>query len=142
MRLLKHALRESCNMFFNCTFTLPGMSTIGERVARAITESNASVKDVAHACGVTVQAVYAWRRGEIKDIRNEHLFELADITGFDARWLGTGKGPERTITDEREKALLDLYRACDDRGQATVFRAAEQESVWTVSTEDKAGKVA
>ena len=129
-------------MFLNCTFTLLGMSTIGERVAKAINESSASVKDVAHKCGVTVQAVYAWRRGEIKDIRNDHLFELADITGFDARWIGTGKGPEKTITDEREKALLDLYRACDDRGQATVFRAAEQESTYSISGDVSTTKAA
>lgn len=129
-------------MFLNCTFTLSLMGTLGDRVAEAIQESQVSVKAVATACGVTVQAVYAWRRGEIKDLRNEHLFELADITGYNARYIATGKGDKKTITDQKEKALLDLFRSCDDRGQATVYRAAEQESTYSISGDVRATKIA
>ena len=115
-------------MFFNCAFKLEAMATLGERVAEAINESKVRVQKVAEACGVTVQAVYAWRRGEVKDLRNDNLFALADVTEFEARWIATEKGPKRPEKSHKEKALLDMYRACDDRGQATVLRAAEFES--------------
>lgn len=78
----------------NCTINT--MTTIGERVAEAINNSDSSVKEIADACGVSVQAVYAWRRGEVKDLRNDNLFALADATGFEARWIGTDKGQKKT----------------------------------------------
>lgn len=71
--------------------------TLGQRISRAMTESGKSVEDVAKACDVSVQAVYTWMRDEIKDLRNKNLFPLADLTGFEARWLDTGEGPERPL---------------------------------------------
>lgn len=71
--------------------------SLGQRVQHAITESNLDVDVVAKACDVSVQAVYSWVRDEIKDLRNKNLFPLADLTGFEARWLATGDGPERSI---------------------------------------------
>lgn len=68
--------------------------TLGERISKAISASGMEVKDVATACGVSVQAVYAWTRDEIKDLRNSNLFDLARATGFSAEWIGTGNGPE------------------------------------------------
>lgn len=109
------------------------MSTLGERVARAINTAECEVSAVSEACGISVQAVYAWKRGEVKNLQGNNLFALADLTKFNARWIATGKGPERPHADEKEKALLDLYRACDDRGRATVVRAAEFESSYQVS---------
>ena len=115
---LNHALAADCNMVLKHSCNLFAMSTLGERVARAINESDVTVKDVAEACGLSVQAIYAWRRGDVKDLRNENLFALADITGFEARWIGTGTGPDKTPPDPRERALIDLYRASDDRGRS------------------------
>lgn len=100
-----------------------------ERIKHAIEESNANVQVVADRCDVSVQAVYAWKRGDVKNLRNEHLFELADVTGFEARWIATGKGPERpTGGDERKRILSELYDASDERGRSTILRVAEQES--------------
>lgn len=113
------------------------MSTLGERVARAINVAECEISAVSEACGISVQAVYAWKRGEVKNLQGNNLFALADLTGFNARWIATGKGPERPFNDEKEKALLDLYRACDDRGRATVVRAAEFESSYLVSKNEK-----
>ena len=67
---------------------------LGKRIARAIEVSTADVAVVARACNVTEQAVYSWMRGEVKNLCNENLFALADVTGFNARWLGTGQGAE------------------------------------------------
>lgn len=71
------------------------MATIGERVAESINNSESSTKEIAESCGVSVQAVYAWKRGEVKDLRNDNLFALSDATGFEARWIGTGRGPKK-----------------------------------------------
>ena len=108
------------------------MSTLGERVAHAINTAECEITAVSDACGISVQAVYAWKRGEVKNLQGNNLFSLADLINFNARWIATGKGPERPYADEKEKALLDLYRACDERGRATVVRAAEFESSYQV----------
>ena len=47
---------------------------MGQRIEKAINESGADVRRIAEACGVTVQAVYAWMRGDVKNLRNENLF--------------------------------------------------------------------
>ena len=106
------------------------MTTLDERVARAIRESGAPIKDIADAVGVTVQAVYAWRNGRVKDLRNDNLFALADVTGFEARWLGTGELPERSIKamNHRITELINNYARCDERGKETVLTVAEREA--------------
>lgn len=87
--------------------------TLGERITKAISASNTDVKDVAKACDVTVQAVYAWMRDEIKDLRNANLFELARLTGFNAEWIGTGNGPEiaNYAHDHRIKHVIQVMEA-------------------------------
>lgn len=80
-------------MFVKYVCKVRGM-TLGERISKAIAASNTDVADVAKVCDVSVQAVYAWQRDEVKDLRNTNLFELARLTGFNAEWIGTGKGPE------------------------------------------------
>lgn len=68
------------------------VETLGKRIELAIKASSTDIKDVATACDVSVQAVYGWMRDEVKDLRNANLFALADITGYSARWIGTGEG--------------------------------------------------
>jgi len=66
-----------------------------ERVAKAIRESGLQKKQVAAACGVSNSAITQWINGDSKSLRPENLFALAELTGFSARWLAIGKGPER-----------------------------------------------
>lgn len=115
------------------------MTTQGERVAEALqdylqTVPGAEIKKVAKACETSPQAVYAWSKGDLKSFKSENLFPLADITGFSARWIATGKGDKKDIRsgDQREMALLELYRASDLRGRDTIIRVAEQESHYAV----------
>jgi len=63
------------------------METLGSRIKRALEASETTVADAAAACGTSAQAVYAWMRDEVKDLRNDNLFALADLTGFEARWI-------------------------------------------------------
>ena len=106
------------------------MTTLDERVARAINESDVPIRMIADAVGVTVQAVYAWRNGKVKDLRNDNLFALADATGFEARWIGTGEGPERNLAamNHRVNDLMLNYAKCDERGKETVLIVAEREA--------------
>lgn len=107
---------------------------LGQRIAHAMTQSKVDVRTVAAKCGTSVQAVYSWMNGEVKDLRNTNLFALADLTGYEARWIGTGEGPEKSIDgDRRIAALVDIYQAADERGKATIFRVAEQESKYAAS---------
>jgi transcriptional regulator with XRE-family HTH domain len=132
MPTLKHGLSADCNMFNKLAFTIFVMTTLESRVARAISESGAEVRQIANACGVSVQAVYAWLRGDVKNMRNETLFAFADVTGFEARWIGTGDGPEKSpaAANHRIGELIANYSRCDERGKATVLTVAEREARW------------
>ena len=124
-------------MFLNNACTILAMD-LAERITRAIKESGRDVRDIAKACDTSSQAIYVWMRGGVKDLRNANLFALSDITGFEARWIATGEGPERrAASNPRESALLDAYRASDERGKSAIHRVAELESSYTVKDGDK-----
>lgn len=118
------------------------MNSQGERVAEALNDylqnvPGADVKKVAEACNTSPQAVYTWAKGELKNLKSENLFPLADITGYNARWIASGKGDKKTGNqgDMREVALVELFRASDQRGRDTIIRVAEQESHYQVETD-------
>lgn len=84
------------------------MATLTERINVAIAQSGAEVADIARACGVTPQAVYAWMKGETKQIMGDCLVELAEFTGFEARWIAKELGPKRLMrpkTPQQEHVL-------------------------------------
>lgn len=82
--------------------------TIGTRIDHALKTSDVSIAQAATQCDVSQQAVYSWIRDEIKNLRNDHLFALAELTGFEAKWISTGRGPKRLIYRENPKAALVL----------------------------------
>lgn len=84
-------------------FSMP-LTTQGERIDHALRTSKTSVATAAKECDVSAQSVYAWVRGDTKNLRAEHLFALAELTGFEARWIATGKGPERPIYRRNPRA--------------------------------------
>lgn len=55
----------------------------------------------------------------------EKAMRLASILGCTAAYLLT---LEDHIGDQRERALIDLYRGSDERGKGTILRVAESES--------------
>jgi len=73
------------------------MATQTERIQEALQTSGTTVKAVAQACGITEQAVYAWLKGDTKQISGENLVELAELTGFEARWIAKEVGPKQRI---------------------------------------------
>lgn len=71
------------------------MSTppLHERVSRAISQSGYYASSAAAALKVSPEAVLQWMNGTTKTIKAENIFALADLTGFSARWLATGRPP-------------------------------------------------
>ena len=84
------------------------MATLTERINEAIKHSSADVADIARACGITPQAVYMWMSGDTKQIMGDYLVELAEITGYEARWIAKELGPKRRLrpqTSQQEHVL-------------------------------------
>ena len=69
--------------------------TLGERIRTRREELGLRPTDLADAVGVSVSAVLYWETGATKNLKNEHLFTLADKLGVNARWLAIGQGPKR-----------------------------------------------
>lgn len=69
---------------------------MNQRIAHAIAVAGKSKRDVAKACAVSPSAVTQWTSGDIKSLKPEPLMALARLTGFNAAWIATGQGPEKT----------------------------------------------
>lgn len=92
-------------------FKVTLMSTLAERVTEAIETSGVSVSHVAKMCDVTPQAVYAWMKGETRELMGVNVIELAELTGFSARWIAKEAGPKRRIyakTEQQVHVLLAM----------------------------------
>ena len=70
-------------------------TTLDQRIAEAMALSGATPSRLAKVCGISAAAVSKWVKGRTADLRNEHLFKVADECQVDARWLGTGDGVAR-----------------------------------------------
>lgn len=117
-------------MVFDGASKVSCMNLLSERVGHIIRETGLSPSAIAKVIGITASAVLQWESGHTKTIKPEHLFKLADMTGFSARWIGTGDGPERdpAATNHRVKDLIDNYARLDERGRRHVLEVAEREA--------------
>ena len=66
-----------------------------ERIAKAIAASGNRKSEIAADCGVSASAVTQWVSGESKSMKPENIYALAKATGFHAKWLAIGEGPEQ-----------------------------------------------
>lgn len=66
--------------------------------------------DLARRLGVSRASVTAWETGGVSNLKHEHLFELARLTGFSARWLATGDGPKKANSASATVAYLPGLR--------------------------------
>ena len=71
------------------------LNDVGGRIGYAIKASGKSVVAVAKELGITRPAVDQWIKGPTQNLKMENLFGLEDATGFAARWIALGDGPER-----------------------------------------------
>lgn len=77
-----------------------------ERIRHAIIQAPVNQAEIAKKLGVSRPTITQWKNGDTKNLRMENLFALADVTGFSARWLATGEGPERK--EDAENPYLRL----------------------------------
>ncbi len=103
---------------------------LSERIQRAIKvviDSGRMQKDIADYCGVSPGSVTQWKNGQTKNLKFDNLYRLADLTGFSARWLAIGEGPERSVElpgvqlTSHESALLSIYRDLTQEQQEMLF---------------------
>lgn len=136
-------LRIGCQAFLGrMLIGFEAMSTLSERVTRAVRESGHSATSAAKAIGCTPEAVLQWMNGPTKNLKGEFLFALADLTGFEARWIATGDAPEKTAQDKRKASLLAYFEQADSRGKDAIFRVAEIESQYDVKPEHPSERAA
>ena len=65
------------------------------RIAYVIEHSGHNPASMAKLLGCKPSAIYQWLSGSTKNIKEDLLWRLADITGFEARWISQGSGPRR-----------------------------------------------
>ena len=68
------------------------MSILEDRIRSARLERGMSPSGLAKAVGVTSAAVSRWEKGQVKNLRMEHLFSIANLLQVDPEWLATGRG--------------------------------------------------
>jgi transcriptional regulator with XRE-family HTH domain len=104
---------------------------IGQRIKLALEERGLSVREAAGIVGISVQAMHAWIRGEVRNIRPANLFAIADATGFSARWLATGEGTQRAMRSDLA-ALIKCYEMLDDRSRTMVLQVCQAAAAYEV----------
>lgn len=124
-------------MFFYSVLNMK--QTLSERVMLILDDMKISQTELARIAGVTKGAVNQWlNTGPGATMKPEPAFSISDQTRFAARWLMIGEGPiEKETPNMREKALLDAYRATDERGKMAIHRIAETESAYSVEATQK-----
>jgi transcriptional regulator with XRE-family HTH domain len=84
-------------------------------------------EDLGKRVGVTKGAISQWENGDIKNLRLENLFKLADALGLEARWIATGRGAKYSARkqDSTLDELLAIYDSLDEQGRGIVLLGAK-----------------
>lgn len=69
------------------------LSTKSGRIAYVIEVSGHKPGSIAKLLKCAPAAVYQWINGSTKNLKEDLLWALADITGYEARWISTGQEP-------------------------------------------------
>ena len=107
--------------------------TIGERVKIRRVELGLTQADVARVAGVSEAAVSQWENGDTKNLKNDHLFSVADLLNLAPRYLATGKGQKEAATGKsaykvalsrRDSANSEPERSTWERVAASLAKTA------------------
>jgi len=80
------------------------LKTIAQRISYAIRSTGHNASTIAPLLGISRPAVSLWMSGNTKALKASNLFALADVTGYEAKWLFTGKGPVKS------EGLIQTYQ--------------------------------
>ncbi len=92
------------------------MSRLGERVRSARKKAGLTQQALADAAGLTKGAISMIENGRTESIKQNNLFNIAEVTSCSYRWLATGSGhPDETAPPPRvtvpEFSLSELKTA-------------------------------
>jgi transcriptional regulator with XRE-family HTH domain len=123
------------------SFKVAPMATLADRVREAIETSDVSVSSIAEACGISQQSVYQWINGETKELMGDHLVELAELTGHEARWIAKGSGPKKRIyaRTEQQAHVLNAMQAMDSYEAALLVKITDTIPPKSMRKEEKNG---
>ncbi|MEL6710126.1 MAG: helix-turn-helix transcriptional regulator [Pseudomonadota bacterium] len=115
------------------------MSLLEERIFEARRDAGIKASNLARHVGVTSAAVSRWEKGQVKNLRMEHLFSIAKLLDVDPEWLATGRGhkkrhrtqQQRDVEDknrfdqldQEEQLLVNIYRRLSQASRASLKQA-------------------
>lgn len=83
------------------------LTTKAGRIGFVIKKSGHNPASIAPLLGCKPAAVYQWLDGSTKNLKEHLLWKLADITGYEARWISLGEGtPKLDNTIKHANAVL------------------------------------
>ncbi|WP_045860340.1 helix-turn-helix domain-containing protein [Teredinibacter purpureus] len=97
-----------------------------ERLVKARQAVGLTQRQLGERLGCSGSAVAQWETGETANIRLEYLFLLADISGYSARWLATGRGAARLFKWVPEEGFAALVARLDSDERWQLMQALEQ----------------
>lgn len=106
----------------------------GERILAALHKINKTQAELCREVSwLSATRLNNWIKGE-RMIGLDEAKKLAPILHVKAAYILT---IDDNPGDQREDAILDLYRNSDERGQRTIFRVAEEESKYVIDDSDQ-----
>lgn len=111
------------------------LETLGGRVELALDESGLNPNQAAQKMRCKPQAIYMWISGASKTISSELAFALADLTGFEARWIVKGEGPRRSVpsgegllvTDQKIVSIAQTLIRAQQEGKDYLVDATQKD---------------
>ena len=96
-----------------------------ERIRLAIKAAKARgnpVAKIAFAYGISRQAIYQWRDGSTTSIDGANLVYLAEMSGYNAKWIATGQGdPQPVDFDEATLSVVKAWKMMSPEDQFEVM---------------------
>ena len=105
------------------------MKLLHERVKEAVAaakKNKVSVLAIAKACGISRQAVYQWMEEGANSIDGANLVELAELSGYNARWIANGRGPKTNRLSSDEVTIIEGFRLLDDEMREEALMVARR----------------
>lgn len=122
----KHTYPSSASILILCAANIRGMAseydltTKSGRIAYVIKHSGHVPGSIAKLLGCAPAAVYQWIAGSTKNLKENLLWNLADVTGFEARWISTGEGVRRI--EKSIKHATEVLSAMEPEARYTAVR--------------------
>lgn len=90
------------------------------RIGFVIERSGYKPATIAPLLGCKPSAIYQWLEGRTKNLKEHLLWKLADITGYEARWISQGEGPMKM--DKAIRHANDVLLAMEPAARYTAVR--------------------